>query len=386
MATFEVKIVKVDAIEEHPNADAIEFARIAGYVSIVKKGQVKAGDLVVYIPEAAVMPQWLLESIGLWKHDSDKGALAGKQGTRVKAIKLRGSISQGIVVQTKLMPKDHGNGNMLTTDTGEVWVNEGQEVSELLGITKYEPKIPTCLNGEVCNVFGNTLKFDIENIQKHPDIFEDGEQVLATEKLHGTWTCFGYVPMLGHPDLREGNLIITSKGLSDQGLAFKDNEANEKNLYVRTFDAQEGLMDALKALAVKKDQPVYVLGETFGMGVQDLHYGLTDTKFLAFDIYVGEPGKGEYLNCLDFMMTAHTLHIDTVPVLYRGPFIQKKLKEFRDGNETISGRGDCIREGIVIKPCTERRDDRIGRVVLKWVSPDYLTRRGKKGQELTEFN
>jgi len=185
MATFEVKIVRVDAIEEHPNADAIEFARIAGYVSIVKKDQVKTGDLVVYVPEAAVMPQWLLEHIGLWKHDSDKGALAGKQGTRVKAIKLRGSISQGIVIQTRLEPKDHGDGNILTTEAGDVWVEEGQEVSELLGITKYVPKIPTCLDGEVCNVFGSTLKFDIENIQKHPDIFNEDEDVIATEKLHG---------------------------------------------------------------------------------------------------------------------------------------------------------------------------------------------------------
>jgi RNA ligase (TIGR02306 family) len=192
--------------------------------------------------------------------------------------------------------------------------------------------------------------------------------------------------MLGHPDLREGNLIITSKGLSDQGLAFKDNEANEKNLYIRTFDAQDGLLDALKALAGKKDQPVYVLGETFGAGVQDLHYGLTDTKFLAFDIYIGEPGKGTYLDCIEFMMTAHSLHLDTVPVLYRGPFDRDELVKHRDGIETISGHGDCIREGIVIKPCTERRCDEIGRVVLKWVSPDYLTRRGKKGQELTEFN
>ncbi len=386
MATFEVKIVKVDAIEEHPNADAIEFARIAGYVSIVKKDQVKAGDLVVYVPEAAVMPQWLLEHIGLWKHDSAKGALAGKKGTRVKAIKLRGSISQGIVIQTKLIPKDHIDGNMLTTEAGEVWVTEGQEVSELLGITKYEPKIPTCLNGEVCNVFGHTLKFDIENIQKHPDIFNEGEDVIATEKLHGTWTCFGYVPGLDHPDIREGNLIITSKGLSDQGLAFKDNEANVRNLYIRTFNAHEGLLDALRTLALRKGKPVYVLGETFGMGVQDLHYGLTDTKFLAFDIYIGEPGRGIYLDCLEFMSNAHTLNIDTVPSLYRGPFIQDKLKEFRDGKETISGHGDCIREGIVIKPCTERRCDEIGRVMLKWVSPYYLTRRGKKGQEPTEFN
>jgi len=386
MATFEVKVVPVDAIEEHPNADAIELARIAGYVSIVKKGEVKAGDLVVYVPEAAVMPEWLLKRIGLWKHDSEKGALAGKQGTRVKAIKLRGIISQGIVIQTRVEPMDQSTGNVLTTENGEVWVTEGQEVSEHLGITKYIPKIPQCLDGEVCNVFGNTLKFDIENIQKHPDVFEDGEDVVVTEKLHGTWTCFGYVPMLGHPDLLEGNLIITSKGFSEQGLSLKYNDANENNLYVRTFNSHEGLLERLRAFSEKKDAPVYILGETFGRGVQDLHYGLDYSHFLIFDIYVGEPGKGEYLNCLDLMSVAHDLHLDTVPILYRGPFSRKVIEPLRDGKESFSGKSDCIREGIVIKSCVERRNDQIGRAMLKWVSPDYLTRRGKKGRTLTEFN
>ncbi len=386
MATFEVKVVKVDAIERHPNADRIELAHIAGYVSIVKRDQVKAGDLVVYIPESAVVPQWLLECIGLWNAERGKGMLAGKAGTRVKAVKLRGVISQGIILQLHVEHKDHGTGSVIASENEERCVDEGEEVSEFLGITKYVPRIPTCLDGEVCNVFGETLKFDVENIQKYPGVFKDGEEVIATEKLHGSWVCYSYVPGLNHPDLRDGNLIITSKGHSDRGVAFKDNEANTKNKYIQTFNEQEGLFELLKNMALKKNTSVYILGEIFGPGIQDLHYGLDSSKFLVFDTYIGEPGSGVYLNYMDLMSVAHELNLDTVPVLYRGPFDRDKLGKLRDGKETVSGTGACMREGIVIKPCIERRDDEIGRAMLKWVSPAYLTRRGKKGQEITEFN
>ncbi|MDM7481602.1 MAG: hypothetical protein P3W96_006245 [Halomonas sp.] len=50
MSQFGVFIKKIRAIEPHPNADALEFAVIDGFRSIVKKGQFSAGNLVAYIP------------------------------------------------------------------------------------------------------------------------------------------------------------------------------------------------------------------------------------------------------------------------------------------------------------------------------------------------
>ena len=64
MATFEAKVYKLK-IEEHPNADALELAVVGDYRSIVRKGQFKTGDLGVYIPEAAVCPDWLIRELGL---------------------------------------------------------------------------------------------------------------------------------------------------------------------------------------------------------------------------------------------------------------------------------------------------------------------------------
>ncbi len=90
MATFECKVYKL-TIEEHPNADVIELARVGDYYSVVRKGQFKTGDMGVYIPEGAIVPDWLLLRLGL------EGKLAGKQRNRVKAIKLRGVLSQGLI-------------------------------------------------------------------------------------------------------------------------------------------------------------------------------------------------------------------------------------------------------------------------------------------------
>jgi len=137
MATFEVKVYKL-TIEEHPNADAIELAKVGDYRSIVGKGQFNTGDLGVYIPEGAIVPELIIERLGL------VGKLAGKKKNRVKAIRLRKVLSQGLIYPVELRE------NVLDTDTGRVRdchaitiqeggaghiVEEGDDVAKWLGIT-----------------------------------------------------------------------------------------------------------------------------------------------------------------------------------------------------------------------------------------------------------
>jgi RNA ligase (TIGR02306 family) len=91
MSTFEVKVRKI-TIEPHPDADLLEIGKVDDYNVVVGKGQFKTGDLVVYIPEASVVPDWLIERLGL------VGKLAGSKHNRVKAVKFRGCTSQGLIV------------------------------------------------------------------------------------------------------------------------------------------------------------------------------------------------------------------------------------------------------------------------------------------------
>ncbi|MFT4978137.1 MAG: RNA ligase (TIGR02306 family), partial [Myxococcota bacterium] len=89
MAEHEVRVVAV-TIEPHDNADALEIARVGDYRAVVGKGQLATGDLIAYIPEQSLVPQPLLVELGL------VGRLAGKEKNRVKALRLRGVLSQGL--------------------------------------------------------------------------------------------------------------------------------------------------------------------------------------------------------------------------------------------------------------------------------------------------
>lgn len=394
MATFEVTVVQLE-IEPHPNADKLELAKIGDYRSVVGKDQFKTGDLGIYIPEQSVLPTWLIEKLGL------VGKLAGKQKNRVKAVKLRGIVSQGLVYPVT-MPAGGRTGPYQADCVVEyegivgsedltgrriplrsmVCLNIGDDATKFLGITKYEPPIPVHMAGEVETAHGYTINYDIENLKRYPDVLQDGEEVVLTEKLHGTWSCFGY-----HPDVGR---IVTSKGLSKQGLIFKDNDANKENLYIRAFNELMQRLNysdvaslAFTDPATNEVTPTYILGEVFGCGVQDLHYGQTKPTFRAFDVYVGKPGEGKYLDEDQKMLYLHSRFIERVPVLYRGPYSKEVIAQYTDGKETLSGQSANVREGVVITPTVERRDPTLGRVILKSVSNDYIFRDDKNA---TEYN
>lgn len=409
MSEFKVQVLRINEVLEHPNADRLNLNKIGDYITISNKhedgsARYKAGDLVVYIPEAAIVPDWLLQKMGFWNEAENKGSLSGKDGNRVKAMKLRGIVSQGI-----MYPLDHrvhgfsdsdGCSFMLdSTGTLKV-VYEGDDVADSLGITKYEPRVPAHMAGEVANIHGRTVKYDIENFKRYPDILQDGEEVVMTEKLHGTFLGFGWWPGLDHPDL-PGDVFAFSKGLGAQGLVFKDNEANQFNIYLQTakgFELGGRLKSALKRFDHDTFEsfwtaPIFLFGEIFGAGVQDLQYGLKAKTYRVFDVWMGDPTGGRFLNVDEKVALVRAINtsvsaesmvltprpIEMVPILYRGPFSKDVMLEHTKGKTTFGGAH--IREGVVITPVVERRHEEIGRVILKSVSDDYLLRKG----EVTEY-
>lgn len=350
MSTFEVKVYKL-SIEPHPNADSIELARVGDYLSVVRRGVFQNGDLAVYIPEQAIVPDTLLEEMGLG------GKLAGSKKNRVRAISLRGVLSQGVIYPN--------NG----------W-SEGQDVAIELGITKWEPPIPTTLAGEV-NVWDGKFTFDVENIKKFPNVFQDGEDVVITEKIHGSCLICILVPEpLRKPDMIDGKFVVISKGLATNRLYFKDNEKNQGNSYVKTVK-ENGLLGKLEKNFGYCPEPVVVVGEL--IGVQDMKYGVEGGKltFRAFGLKVG----ATWWDFEKMAMLMNLLKIPVVPILYAGPFSKGVLEQYTNGKESVTGKSLHIREGVVIYPKAERNDPVIGRVFLKSVSEAYLLR--KEGTEFT---
>lgn len=385
MADFKVLVRRIaQPVVDHPDAYRLTIVTIDGYQCIANKHEdgswrYKEGDLVVYIPESAVIPEWLLKHLDMWDAASGKGGLAGSQGNRVKAIKLRGVVSQGILLPVDTDDFVNGIHTIPMPEGNTRVVEDGDDVAELLGITKYEPPVPSHMTGEVCNIHGHTVGYDIENIQSCPGMFKDGELVVATEKLHGT---FCQISFLGveHTDLFGGNhnIYVSSKGLGAKGLVFKNSESNDNNLYVRNLNKllSTGLEDRVYSLFDEKDE-LRILGEIFGPGVQDLHYGLKAPEFRVFDIMV----NGDYLSGSDLTDRINSLGLVAVPELYTGPYDKDVLTGIRDGKDTIAGAH--MREGVVIKASPESMHLRYGRKIAKFVSPDYLLRRGKNATEFT---
>ena len=350
------------------------------------------------------------------------GKLCGKNGDRVQTIKLRGEVSQGICYPVNRS----GDNNFIVVDHpyGEVSnipVTEGDDVTAILGITKYEPPIPVSLSGEVFSVNTElTINFDVENWKSYPDVFDiknressvvfeyddideenkgvfledeedlpdseydapEDEEVVITEKLHGTFTGLSILPYRdAQPEAfgEKKNILIFSKGLGSKGLVFKNNERNKNNVYVRSTAKLVSKIDELqRSDPTGPPQPIIILGETIGPGVQDLPY-FKDICLRVFSVVSGyrvkkyhnwDAVEGELKEFFGY---------ETVPVLYRGPFSEEIMKEHTDGKTALEA--DHIREGIVITPVVERYHPKLGRVCLKSVSDAYLTR--KNG---TEYN
>lgn len=351
MSTLRVT-AEVLTVHEHPNADALELAQVGLYRAVVAKGAYRTGEAAVYIPEQAVLPAGLIEELGL------TGRLAGGAANRVKAVRLRGELSQGIVCRPKALA-----GVDLTRAAAE-----GTDLAELLGITKWVPPVPPTMSGEVESAPALLPWVDIENIQRYPDVFTPGEPVVLTEKLHGSACLVTYVS-------GEDRVYVSSKGFGAKSLALKE---DPRNLYWRAVRAH-GVAGAAARLARRLGaRRVGIFGEVYGAGVQDLTYGADGRRddalgYAAFDVSAEIDGAVRWLDAAEVLEG----ELPLVPRLYEGPFAVDRVLEFASGRETVSGRELHLREGVVIRPARERYSPVTGgRAIAKAVSPAYLTRKG----------
>jgi RNA ligase (TIGR02306 family) len=355
MSTFAVTAEKL-TIHSHPNADALELAQVGLYKAVVGKGQFSTGDFAVYIPEQAVLPDSLIEELGL------TGRLAGKQKNRVKAVRLRGELSQGIVCR----PASLAGEDLATAAADAV------DFADALGITKWAPEVPLSMSGEVQPSPDLMPWVDIENIKRFPNVFTKGEPVVATEKIHGT-CCMCTVT-------KDGDVLVSSKGFGSRHLSLVEAESI---LYWRA--ARSHNLPAIgKALIFYLGlTKIGFFGEVYGAGVQDLTYGRTEKTrvpgYAVFDICVEKDGVTRWLD-QDELARLVDFGVPSLPLvkrLYEGPFDTNTMLALADGAEQVSGKETHLREGIVIRPAKERFSDVLGgRAILKVVSDDYLTRKG----------
>ncbi|MFC5199498.1 RNA ligase (ATP) [Streptomyces kaempferi] len=350
MSTLRVT-AEVLTVHEHPNADALELAQVGLYRAVVAKGTYRTGETALYIPEQSVLPPGLIEELGL------TGRLAGSSSDRVRAVRLRGELSQGIVCRPRA----------LADVDLERAAADGTDFAETLGIVKWVPPIPPTMSGEVESAPGLLPWVDIENIQRYPDIFAPGEPVVLTEKLHGSACLVTHLA-------DEGRAYVSSKGFGAKSLALKE---DPRNLYWRAVHGH-GVARAAARLAERLGaRRVGIFGEVYGAGVQDLSYGADGRReslgYAVFDVSAEIDGEVRWLDAAALLEG----ELPLVPRVYEGPYTVDRVLDAASGRETVSGRGLHLREGVVIRPATERYSPVTGgRAIAKAVSPAYLTRKG----------
>jgi RNA ligase (TIGR02306 family) len=334
VSTFRVPVVKIAKVGKHPNADSLSITQVEGCPCIFRTGDFQPGDYAIYVPVEAVVPV-----------DSPTFAFLGdperpsKKTVRVKAKKLRGIFSMGILIKVP--------------DGVNPSVQLGQDMAQLLGVKKYvEPESALkIVVGQNEKDPGFMPVYGVEHYRKYQKVLEPGEEITITEKLHGCngrWT------------YRDGRLWTGSHN------CIKKLDPERPCLWWRValdYKLEEKL----------KDYPGLVIyGEVYGQ-VQDLKYGTKpgEVRLAVFDVY--DAAQGRFLNWEYAAALCTKLGLPMVPVLYVGPYSDETTKSFVDGKSTIA---DNIREGVVIKPTTDRWDPRCGRVVLKLVSEAYLLRKG----------
>lgn len=316
MSTHKVEIVRLGKPEKHPNADTLEIFHVWGFTCLSRIGSFKEGDLAAYLYPDCIAPS-----------DAPWADFLGEK-RRIKAKRLRGVWSQGL-----LIPAPPG-------------ASEGDNVMDQLGITHYDPPEQFGTGGQAerpCDSLAHVPKYDIENLRRYASLFVEGEEIYATEKIHGTNSRYAW---------REDRMWCGSRTLWKR--------QSDQDLWWQALKQNPWIEDWCKA------HPDCVLyGEVFGQ-VQDLKYDSKagELKFRAFDILKGN----QWFDAVDFHKEMSN---SAAPILFHGPFNMEKLEEVAMGDSVLAKH---LAEGIVIKPARERTSLEIGRVALKLVSNRYLDR------------
>lgn len=326
---------RIDSISPIEGADAIDAATVGGWTIVVKKNEHQVGELVVYLE----IDSWVPEALApfLCNPDSPK-VYENVPGARLRTKKLRGVVSQGLILPASVL--------------NDIELIEDLDVTEVLGVLKYEPPVAACLAGVARGNFPSMIpKTDQERVQNLKT--RDFERYIGlhfeeTEKLDGS-SCTVY---MNAGD--EGPVV----GVCSRNLDLKETEGNS---FWATARAR-GFIDVLNVVG----RNIAIQAELVGPGIQGNKYGLSSLDLYVFDIY--DISAARYFSaeerntfCLEYFLQHSPVVSEAMEFTAehdRAYFIAKA-----DGKSTLN---DSPREGLVYK-CVEFPDISFKAISNKWL-------------------
>ena len=363
MSDWQPQIVRIEKVEKHPDADVLDVCTVlADYPVITKRNEFVVGDLAGYIPIDSIVPDiqqfYFLCPKAYEKYEDENGQMQQRQlGPKfpvggvpekyriIKAKKIRGIYSQGMLV---------------TYNSLGTYLNEGESIVEVLNLKKWEEQEEENLPGLKKTRGTNAEKapsgwaiphYDIDGIRKYIACLGEGEEIVLTEKIHGS-----------------------NAGFSHDGTRLWVKSRN----YYKKQDEDDMWWDIalrydLEAKLAQNPGLVF-FGEVYGQ-VKGFRYdtviaeGRLMTKVRFFDVF--DTKRMRYLDYDDRVQVITNLALDMVPELYRGPWLGKeKMYPFAEGMTTLGGKH--IREGWVLNTVKERYEPRLdSRMHVKLVGEGY---------------
>lgn len=309
-------VVKIVDIQPIPGADAIVVATVKGWKVVVKVNEYKVGDLAVYYEIDSFLP--IRPQFEFLRKSSFK-RMGSTEGFRLKTIRLRGQISQGLLTP---IPVD-------ITDP-----KEGDDLTEVLGIVKYEPPIPAQLAGKIKGTFPSfipkTEEIRIQNFESEVGFSPVGERAYVTEKLDGTsFTCY----------FKDGVFGVCGRN-------WELSETDDNSLW------RMAKMLELKDKMTKLGKNIALQGELIGAGINGNLYGLSDHKLYFFTGYDIDKGRRMFFDELEWVLFG--LQLQMVPVLEKYGFVIPKegnivdyMLKYAEGKSVLNMEVD--REGVVVR-------------------------------------
>lgn len=315
-----VTIRKICNIRPIDGADKIEVATVDNWDVVVKKGDHKIDELVVYFEIDSFLPvdnpnfEFLKKSC--YRKLSDD-----TEGLRIRTIKLRGQLSQGLIMPLSIL-------NSNENPHSGIW-EVGDDVTEYLKVIKFDPPLPAELNGEAVGNFPSFIpKSDEERIQNLTNNYDEYKKYkyFASEKADGTSSTF----FLNNDEF----------GVCSRNYQLVINYDNTFGRIIKNIDIERKLRELNRNLAIQ--------GEIVGEGIQGNKYKLRGQKLLVYNIF--DIDKFEYLSKYDMVMLCDRLGFEMVPIIYNEftlPESINDLLKIATDISKINSNIDMTREGLV---------------------------------------